>query len=218
MTCVCRQHRCPRQQQQQQQNCQCQSSSSCACLQQLTALLQQPSLCLPAGPLLPSRHLQQTMLPVTSTAANSSALPVHATSSPAPVQMQSSPILLDIQTSVSPMLTTDASPVTPGPAFPAALAASEITSPVALAPAVSAQAEAPTPTLMPRASAMGDPSNPSPAESAAGAATTAAAPGLPAQHSPQPAEHELAVTALQLRPGPSKWNVTSWTCACPKAT
>lgn len=90
------------------------------------------------------------MLPVAPPAATGNSSLLHAGATPPPTQMQTSPVLLDIQTSVSPVLTTEPQP-SPSSTTPASgLGASEVTSPVALAPAV--QNEAPTPILMPKAS------------------------------------------------------------------
>lgn len=92
------------------------------------------------------------MLPIEPTVATSHAFPspLHAGSGP---ELHSSPILLDIQTSVSPMLMSGPQPaacdLTPLSGF----RQSEVTSPVALAPSSTAQPEAPTPTLLPRGSA-----------------------------------------------------------------
>ena len=90
------------------------------------------------------------MLPVAPPAAIGNPSLLHAGATPPPTQMQSSPVLLDIQTSVSPMLTTEPQP-SPSSMKPASgCAATDVTSPVALAPVV--QTEAQTPTLMPKAS------------------------------------------------------------------
>ncbi|DBA86265.1 TPA: hypothetical protein ACH3X1_005765 [Trebouxia sp. C0004] len=66
-------------------------------------------------------------------------------------RLSSSPVLLDIQTSVSPMIPPISQPSPQGASPVSALTATDTSSPVALAPTV-AQPEAPTPTLLPRGS------------------------------------------------------------------
>jgi len=66
-------------------------------------------------------------------------------------RLSSSPVLMDIQTSVSPMIPSISQPSPQGTSPVSALAATDTSSPVALAPTV-AQPEAPTPTLLPRGS------------------------------------------------------------------
>ena len=94
------------------------------------------------------------MLPVAPTAAanDESASPLPGEAGP---KLHSSPILLDLQTSVSPMLASQPQPVAEDMMPMPGLTASEVKSPVALAPSSTAQSEAPTPTLLPRVSAAG---------------------------------------------------------------
>ncbi|DBA72696.1 TPA: hypothetical protein ACH3X2_010232 [Trebouxia sp. C0005] len=66
-------------------------------------------------------------------------------------QLSSSPVLLDVQTSVSPMIPSISQHLPQGTSPASALTATATSSPVALAPTV-AQPEAPTPTLLPRGS------------------------------------------------------------------
>ncbi len=66
-------------------------------------------------------------------------------------RLSSSPVLLDIQTSVSPMIPSISQPSPQGTSPVLVLAGTGTSSPVALAPTV-AQPEAPTPTLLPRGS------------------------------------------------------------------
>jgi len=66
-------------------------------------------------------------------------------------RLSNSPVLLDIQTSVSPMIPSISQPSPQGTSPVPALTATDTSSPVALAPTV-AQPEAPTPTLLPRGS------------------------------------------------------------------
>lgn len=91
------------------------------------------------------------MLPVAPAAATSHA----SDAGPVSTQLHSSQVLHDLQTSVSPMVVSQLQPeahhTTPSPS----LSAAEVTSPVALAPCSAAQPEAPTPTLLRRASTTG---------------------------------------------------------------
>ena len=74
-----------------------------------------------------------------------------ATVSALNLRLSSSPVLMDIQDSVSPMIPSISQPSPQGTSPVSALAATDTSSPVALAPTV-AQPEAPTPTLLPRGS------------------------------------------------------------------
>lgn len=98
--------------------------------------------------------LPTEMLPVAPAAATSHASPspVHFETGP---ELHSSPVLLDLQTSVSPILGSQPQPSVGDIGPMPGLAAPEVTSPVALAPSSTAQSEAPTPTLLPRGSTVG---------------------------------------------------------------
>ena len=134
------------------------------------------------------------MLPVASTAATS-----HGFASPLPAgagpELHSSPILLDIQTSVSPMLVSQPQPVAEDMMLLPGLTASEAKSPVALAPSSSAQSEAPTPTLLPRGSAAG-----STAKEAVNGSPPVAPPVVLAAESPRNILSSLQQMNLQSRP------------------
>ena len=71
--------------------------------------------------------------------------------SPLSVHMSSSPVLIDIQTSVSPAVSAAPQLLSQTMTSVPTVEATETTSPIALAP-TAAQAEAPTPTLVPRGS------------------------------------------------------------------
>ena len=129
------------------------------------------------------------MLPVTPAAAagHGSASPLPAGSDP----KWRSPILLDLQTSVSPMPQPVAEDMMPLPG----LSAPEVNSPVALAPSCTAQSEAPTPTLLPRGSAAG-----STVKEAVNGSPPLAPPVVLAAESPRNILSSLQQTNLQSRP------------------
>lgn len=129
------------------------------------------------------------MLPVTPAAAagHGSASPLPAGSDP----KWRSPILLDLQTSVSPMPQPVAEDMMPLPG----LSAPEVNSPVALAPSCTAQSEAPTPTLLPRGSAAG-----STVKEAVNGSPPLESPVVLAAESPRNILSSLQQTNLQSRP------------------
>lgn len=134
------------------------------------------------------------MLPVAPPAATGNSSLLHAGATPPPTQMQTSPVLLGIQTSVSPVLTTEPQP-SPSSTTPASgLGASEVTSPVALAPAV--QNEAPTPILMPKASM----ARPAFSPSVGGTPAETSPPVASAASSPRDILSSLQQMNLQSRP------------------
>ena len=132
------------------------------------------------------------MVSVAPTAAAS-----HGFASPLPAgagpELHSSPILLDLQTSVSPMLVSQ--PVAEDMMLLPGHPASEVRSPVALAPSSSAQSEAPTPTLLPRGSAAG-----STAKEAVNGSPPVAHPVVLAAESPRNILSSLQQMNLQSRP------------------
>ena len=110
-------------------------------------------------------------------------------------EVHSSPVLLDLQTSVSPMLTSQPQPVAEDMIPMPGLTASEVTSPVALAPSSTARSEAPTPTLLPKGSAVG-----STASSAVDGSSSVAPPVVLAAESPRNILSSLQQMNLQSRP------------------
>ena len=134
------------------------------------------------------------MLSVAPTAAAG-----HASASAMPAgvgpEVHSSPVLLDLQTSVSPMLASQPQPVAEDMIPMPGLTASDVTSPVALAPSSTAHPEVPTPTLLPRGSAGG-----STAEEAVGGSPPVAPPIVLAVESPCNILSSLQQMNLQSRP------------------
>ena len=108
--------------------------------------------------------------------------------------MSSSPLLLDFQTSVSPILSSASQP-SQQPATPTLTqTAAESSSPIALAPGSAAQSEAPTPTLVPKGSLPKPALRQSPAD-----ASPATSPASP-QGSPRDILSSLQQMNLQSRP------------------
>lgn len=142
--------------------------------------------------------LPTEMLSVAPEAATSHASPspLHSVIGP---ELHSSPVLLDLQTSVSPMLASQPQPIVENMVSMPGLTSLEVTSPVALAPSSAAQSEAPTPTLLARGSTVG-----STAESTTKEAVNGSPPVVPAvvlaAESPRNILNSLQQMNLQSRP------------------
>ncbi len=137
---------------------------------------------------------------------------VPATASRFSQHMSSSPVLLDLQTRVSPLLPT-ASRVSSQAATPnTTLCSTDTSSPIALAPNPG-HAEAPTPTLVPRASS----GRPVPADSPVNASPAAATSVL--QDSPRDILSSLQDMNLQSKPfNFADGSHDSWSAAVHEAT
>lgn len=138
--------------------------------------------------------LPTEVLPVAPAAATSHTSPSPLPSKTGP-ELHSSPILLDLQTSVSPMLVSQPQPIVENMVPMPGVTAPEVMSPVALAPSSTAQSEAPTPTLLPKGSTVG-----SPAGSAVKEALNGSSPVVLAADSPRNILSSLQQMNLQSRP------------------
>ena len=142
--------------------------------------------------------LPTEMLPVASAAATSHTFPSPLPSGTGP-ELHSSPFLLDLQTSVSPMLISQPQPIVEDMVSMPGVTAPEVMSPVALAPSSTAQSEVPTPTLLPRGSTVGSMAGSTTKEAVSGSPPAASADVLAAE-SPRNILSSLQQMNLQSRP------------------